>query len=99
MNDTVCELCDQQNPCVSSLANSIYYKSICRPCLSAQVGDSIPTSGAAGFDRRRGYEDYADETVQPYTASGANPEFARLYPESAAKVFDKETLERIKRKL
>lgn len=62
------------------------------------MGDSIPSSGAASFNRRRGYEDYADETVQPYNAAGPNPEFARLYPEAAAKVFDASTLEKLKSK-
>jgi hypothetical protein len=94
-----CELCKQDTVCISSLLNGVYYKDICRSCLSSGYGDSAPTSGAASFDRRRGYEDYADETIQPYTASGPNPEFARLYPRAAEKVYDKDTLEKIKSKL
>lgn len=84
---------------VSSVVNGKYYPSITRAELAALQSDSLPSSGAASFDRRRTYEDHADETIQPYNAAGPNAEFLRLYPESAEKVFNKETIEKLKSKL
>lgn len=84
---------------ISAVINGKYYPSITRAELAAMQGDSHMNSGAAGFDRRRTYEDHADETIQPYNAAGPNAEFLRLYPESAEKVFNKETIEKLRRKL
>lgn len=76
-----------------------YYRNICTDCIgSAEADDSI-SSGGAGYDRRRGYEDNAHDTIQPYDANGPNPEFARLYPRQAEKVFDGKTLDKLKRKI
>lgn len=84
---------------VSAYINGKYYPSITRQELLALQSESSPTSGAASFDRRRGYEDHADETVQPYTASGPNTEFFRLYPRQAAKIYQPEVIERLKKQL
>lgn len=94
-----CELCKSKTDCISSLIEGKYYKHICSSCVHNQQGDFSVSSGFQGFDRRRQYEDLAQETVQPYTASGPNPEFYRLYPKSAAKVFTPAEIEQVKRKL
>lgn len=92
-----CEVCGQQRPVKTAMVAGKYYKAICNGCLSQD--DDVISSNAAGYERRRGYEDNAQDTIQPYDANGANPEFARLYPAQAAKVFDKPTLDKLKRKI
>ena len=87
------------NETISAYVNGKYYPNITRAELAKLHPDSAMTSGAASFDRRRTYEDHADETIQPYNAAGPNLEFLRLYPDAAAKVFDKETIENLRRKL
>ena len=82
---------------VSAIAGGVYYAHICRGCLGGYNEDV--SSNSAGYERRRGYEDNAQDTIQPYDANGPNPEFARLYPRQAAKVFSPETLEKLKRKI
>lgn len=75
-----------------------YYKAICSNCLGLAEDDI--SSNAAGYDRRRGYEDNAADTIQPYDADGnPNVEFLRLYPKAGAKVFGKQVTERLKRKI
>jgi hypothetical protein len=77
--------------------NGIYYPHLCHDCL--QDIDPGISSAAAGFDRRRQYEDHAEDTVQPYNATGPNEQFYRLYPVEAAKVFTPEEIEQVKKKL
>lgn len=76
-----------------------YYKHICSFCVGEYEEDDTISSNAAGYDRRRGYEDNAQDTIQPYDANGPNPEFARLYPEQAKKVFKPDVLKQLKRKI
>jgi hypothetical protein len=84
---------------ISAYINSKYYPAITRSELNALQTDSQFSSGHQGFDRRRQYEDLAQDTVQPYDAKGPNSEFYRLYPKQAEKVFTKEEIEEVKRKL
>lgn len=95
----VCESCGKSfiNTIVA-MVNGKYYKSICSACIGYSE-DEI-SSNAAGYDRRRGYEDNAQDTVQPYDAVGKpNVEFLRLYPRAAAKVFGPAVTEQLKRKI
>lgn len=98
MNDLACESCLQKNHTLkSAMVKGKYYRSICDRCLGNNEDDI--SSNAAGYDRRRGYEDNAQDTIQPYDANGPNPEFARLYPRAAAKVFPPDVLNNLKRKI
>jgi hypothetical protein len=92
-----CQSCGNERPTKTAVVNGKYYSAICNFCLG-QTEDSF-SSNAAGFDRRRQFEDFAQDTIQPYTAAGPNPEFYRMYPAQAAKVFSPEQIEEIKRKL
>lgn len=84
----------------SAVIGKVYYKNLCSACKSKLSGDSSFSSGFQGFDRRRQYEDYAQDTVQPWDANGKpNVEFLRLYPQSAAKQYSKEILDELRRKL
>lgn len=83
---------------VSAVIQNIYHVSICRPCI-AEMSTVLFSSGAQSFDRRRQYEDNAQDTVQPYNAAGPNLEFFRLYPDAAKKVFTPAEIEQLKRKL
>lgn len=84
---------------VSALINGVYHSNITKAEL-AQLSSGSLSSGAQSYDRRRQYEDHAQDTVQPYDAAG-NPraEFYRLYPRQAEKVFSKAEIERVKRQL
>jgi hypothetical protein len=94
----ICESCKQErDSTVAAVVSGVYYRDICKVCVT-QVGESF-SSGVASFDRRRGYEDNAHDTVQPYDAAGPNPEFYRLFPNQAKKVFSKEVIEQLKRKI
>lgn len=84
---------------ISAYINGKYYPSITRSELNALQTDSQLSSGAQGFDRRRQYEDNAQDTVQPYNAAGPNLEFLRLYPRQAEKVFTSAEIEQLKKKL
>lgn len=91
-----CESCGKlQHHTVTAVVNHVYYRHICSVCL----GGAEISSNAIGYDRRRQYEDHADETVQPYNASGPNIEFARLYPRQAEKIYPKDVLDELKRKM
>jgi hypothetical protein len=79
------------------MVNGRYYKVICAACLGDS--DDDVSSNAAGYDRRRGYEDNAQDTIQPYDANGPNAEFLRLYPTAAKKVFSQSQIDELKRKL
>lgn len=95
MTDEQCESCGQDKPStIAAVVNGKYYHHICPKCL----GGVNVSGGSASFDRRRGYEDNAQDTVQPYDSVGPNSEFARLYPEAAKKVYKPEVLEQLKRK-
>lgn len=85
---------------ISAYINGEYYPTITRSELNALQSDSQLSSGSQSFDRRRQYEDLAQDTVQPYDAGGnPRPEFYRLYPRQAEKVFTKDEIEQVKRKL
>lgn len=94
----LCESCHKPKvDTVSAVVGGIYYHNVCQRCL---VGDVDQISGnAASFDRRRGYEDNAQDTIQPYDAKGPSQEFARLYPDKAKQVFKPDVLAELKRKM
>lgn len=80
----------------AAVVNGVYYKAICARCLG-DVEDDV-SSNAAGFDRRRGYEEHAEDTIQPYDANGKpRSEFLRLYPDTAQKMFSDSEIEDLKR--
>lgn len=83
----------------SAIINGVYYSELCPRSLLSMAGNSMPSSGAAGFDRRRQYEDMAQDTVQPYNASGPNSEFYRLYPSQAEKVFTADEIRQVKKQI
>lgn len=94
-----CESCNKEYiHTTTAYINGKYYKSICGFCLG--MGEDSISSGAAGFDRRRNYEDNAQDTIQPYDANGKpRVEFLRLYPEAALKVFGQAKVDELKRKI
>lgn len=82
----------------TAMVGGKYYKHICESCLG--TSDDDLSSGAASYDRRRQYEDYAQDTIQPYDANGKpRVEFYRLYPEAALKVYGPEVVAQLKRKI
>lgn len=84
---------------VSAVINGVYYPDISKAELSELSSVSF-SSGAQGFDRRRTYEDNAQDTVQPYDAGGnPRPEFFRLYPSQAQKIFTKSEIDQVKKQL
>lgn len=92
-----CHSCLKNKPNTkTAIVNSIYYPHICNSCL----GQDEVSSNAASYDRRRGYEDNAQDTIQPYDAAG-NPrlEFLRMYPIQARRVFGPKIVEELKKKL
>lgn len=93
----LCNSCLTEKPnTVTAVVNGMYYPRVCHKCL----GKDETSSNAAGYDRRRGYEDNAQDTVQPYDAAGnARLEFLRLYPVQARRVFSREVVEELKKKL
>lgn len=91
-----CESCGEMKPTNKAYVNNRYYRAICADCMP--VTDF--TSSAVGYDRRRQYEDNAQDTIQPFDAAGKpNPEFYRLYPTAARKTFSKDEIDQVKRKL
>lgn len=94
-----CSRCRSDVQVVSALVDGTYYSAICRNCIAGLSSNNGLSSGASGYERRRQYEDYADETVQPYNAAGPNTEFYRLYPEQAEKIFTKDEIEEIRRQI
>lgn len=91
-----CESCHQTKPnTTAAVVNGVYYRQVCQRCL----GGTDISSGAASFNRRRDYEDNAQDTIQPYDSVGPNVEFLRLYPDTARKVFKPEVIEQLKKKL
>lgn len=92
-----CESCDSIEV-VSAIVRGKYHPAICKTCLAGLYQHASFSSGAQSFDRRRQYEDFAQDTVQPYDAAG-NPraEFYRLYPKQAEKVFTKDEIEKVRR--
>jgi hypothetical protein len=99
LKTNICESCKQERLNIkTAVVNGKYYKAICANCLGDSVDDV--SSNAAGYERRRGYEDNAQDTIQPYDPNGKpRSEFFRLYPEAAEKVFSKEELEQVRRKI
>lgn len=95
----ICESCHMHKiHTKTAMVGGKYYKNICLNCLGA--GEDGVSGGAAGFDRRRQYEDNAQDTIQPYDANGKpRLEFYRLYPEAGLKVFGAKVVEELKRKI
>lgn len=94
-----CQKCKQEKPVVGAVVAGTYYPAICKSCIASLQPHSGLSSGHTSYEGRRQFEDYADETVQPYNASGPNAEFYRLYPTQAEKIFTKEEIEEVKRKI
>lgn len=94
-----CESCGKERSnTTSAVVGGKYFRVICPSCLNSTV--EVVSSGAVGYDRRRQYEDYAQDTVQPYDAMGKpRSEFYRLYSKTAEGMFTPEEIEEIKRKL
>lgn len=94
-----CQSCDKERLNIkTAMVNGKYYKAICAFCLGDNVDDI--SSNAAGYERRRGYEDNAQDTIQPYDANGkARVEFARLYPDAAKKTFGMQTFNELRAKI
>lgn len=96
MTDEQCQSCHLEKPnTVAAMVGGKYYQHICPRCL----GNEDVTSSSAAHERNRQYEDNAQDTIQPYDAVGPNPEFYRLYPEAATKVFSPEIIEQLKKKI
>lgn len=96
---TYCKTCLNEAQVVSAVVGGRYHAGICRSCL-ADISNVRFSSGATGFDRRRTYEDNAQDTVQPFDAGGhPRPEFYRLYPTQAQKIFSPAEIEQVKRQL
>lgn len=95
----ICQSCHKQySHTNTALVGGKYYKSICDNCLGDSENDI--SGNAASYERRRGYEDYAQDTIQPYDANGKpRVEFLRLYPDSALKVYDPEVVAELKRQI
>jgi hypothetical protein len=95
---TKCESCGNERlGTITAVVKGKYYSSVCSNCLASP--SSTLNSTSAGYERRRGYEDNAQDTIQPYDAAGPNPEFYRLYPKQSEKVFSKAQIEELKRKI
>lgn len=93
-----CESCGQERQNLkTAMFKGKYWKAICAFCLG-DADDDI-SSNVAGYERRRGYEDNAQDTIQPYNANGPNPEFARLYPAAARKAFGEQLFNDLRRKI
>lgn len=94
-----CDVCHKQRDTVSAILEGVYYSDICRPCISSLEPNDRLSAGHQGWAQRRDYEDVADDTVQPYNASGPNPEFYRLYPKQSEKILTKDEIEEVRRKI
>lgn len=93
-----CQSCGKLRPAKIAIVNGKYYRHICDNCLGSSIDDI--SGNAAGYERRRSYEDNAQDTIQPYDANGKpRLEFARLYPRAALKVFGASVVEELKRKI
>lgn len=93
-----CDKCKQdKETTAAAVVSGVYYRTICSSCLS-EYSNSFTSSGAT-YDRNRQYEDFAQDTIQPYIGDKPNPEFLRLYPDKAPKIFRKDELDEIKRKI
>lgn len=85
---------------VSTYINGKYYPNITRAELARLQGDYAYSYGAQSNERRRGYEEFAQDTVQPYDAAGKpRSEFYRLYPQQAAKIFTKDEITEVRKQL
>lgn len=99
MNNS-CSSCLRNTQVVSAIMNGVYYRGICRLCLRGRQSDSSFSSGYQRHDRNRQWEDYAQDTVQPYDASGnPNPEFYRLYPDRASLTLTEDEIKVVKKQI
>lgn len=95
-----CVMCKSSENVRQAIVGGIYYRQICNGCVADMQSTNSFSSGFQGFDRRRQYEDHAQDTVQPWDAMGKpRAEFYRLYPRQALKLFSKDEIEQIKRQL
>jgi hypothetical protein len=93
-----CESCNQERTSLkAAVVRGRYYTGICQYCLNAENPGF--THSNANFERRHDYDDNASDAVQPYDAKGPNPEFYRLYPDKAPKIFTPDEIAEVKRKL
>jgi hypothetical protein len=94
-----CILCHKSSDTISAIIDGEYYSGICRSCINSLQPNTRLSAGHQGWMQRRDYEDVADDAVQPYNASGPNPEFYRLYPKQSEKILTKDEIEQVKRKI
>lgn len=95
-----CKVCNDREASHAAVIANVYYPQLCALCRIKLSGDSSFSSGYQSFTRRRGFEDMAQDAVQPYDAAGKpRSEFYRLYPRQAAKIFTKDEISEVKRKL
>lgn len=74
-----CDICGGKgNDFRAVVVNGQFYPSVCGVCRSGGV--AVPTD--AKYQKSRAQEDFAKETIQPYTTEGkANPDFIIAYPD------------------
>jgi hypothetical protein len=95
---TNCLICHEREGQHTALIQGKYYPNVCAHCLAKHTGNHA--TQAASHDRRRGYEDHAQDTVQPYDANGQpSKEFYRLYPDTAQKMYSPTQIDDIKRQI
>lgn len=93
-----CQACRRKQLVKAAYFDGKYYKAICGNCLGSSIDDI--SGNAASYERRRSYEDYAQDTIQPYDANGQpRVEFARLYPDAAKKTFGLQTFNELRSKI
>lgn len=94
-----CDLCKKPRDTVSAIIGGTYHPNICRSCINGAESHTRLSAGHLGWERRRDFEDVADDTVQPYNANGPNPEFYRLYPKQSEKILTPAEIEWCKTKI
>lgn len=99
MSLSLCGSCNTMKHTRTAMVNGKYYKCICSECIGESAAYDGISSGVAGYERRRGYEDNAQDTIQPYDANGPSSEFARLYPGTAKKVFGEQVYNQLRSKI
>lgn len=84
-----CEICGGEAR-LSAVIDGMYYQNVCLSCKNASLKVA---SGHARWKRSIDAEDHLADLVQPFLPDGSrNPEFARLYPKQAEKLFNEENV-------
>lgn len=83
---TQCQVCKQRPGVKSSVINDAYYCSICEPCYEQLVSGHEISSGHAEWERGRDFEDHEADVRQPFNNGKLDPEFVKLYPDTAHKI-------------